>query len=85
MKGDHTKHHPGFSVSYWRKGIAVGMEDDWDTACVEAYGDKYSSSFSVDTRYDLGNLVIVLDKVFFAGKKARSKEINNLIWDGSSQ
>lgn len=69
----------GYLVNYWKDHVACGRDDDWTQANVIAYRDSYKSEYYVKSKYELEKIMVILDHVFEAGKKQRSKEIAELI------
>ena len=79
IKGHHTTRHSGYIVNYWKNHTACGSEDDWSQAHVITHSDSYKSEYYVKSKYELEKIMAILDYVFEAGKKQRSKEIAELI------
>lgn len=79
MKGEHTVRHRGYIVNYWKDHVACGREDNWTQAHIITHSDSYKSEYYVKTKYELEKIMAILDHVFEAGKKQRSKEIAELI------
>lgn len=78
MKGDHTTIHNGYTISYWLGSTACGSEDAWTHATFYMHN---ACMATVETIPDLRDLKALLDSVFLEGKRARSKEIADLLMD----
>ena len=79
MKGEHTVKKSGFEIVYWQGHTACGHLDAWDRAEIVTYSGAYRWSYTVTNKSDLDNICIILDRVFVAGMKEKTKHFRELL------
>lgn len=73
--------YPWGRVSYWRRGAACQEQDEWDRADVFVNPHTGSTRLRYSSRTALSALVHGLSKAHESGKRARSREIMELLRD----
>lgn len=79
IKGEHTLRKPGFEIVYWKGSAACGHLDAWDYAEIVTYSGSYRWKFGVNTKREHDDLCVILDRVFAAGMKEKTKHIREML------
>lgn len=77
-KNPHTVYRPGYTVSHYKKNVAVGVNDEWDQAVFQhagGFGGEYRVTETV--KYD--RLRSLLESVYKAGMYQAKKEIREVL------
>lgn len=77
-KNPHTLYRPGYTVSHYKKNIAVGVSDDWDYAVFQHAGG-FGGEYSVTEKVKYDRLKGLLESVYNAGAWQAKQKIREAL------